>query len=428
MFHSNAHLVSSLLFLDLLVVSQTFTALPRNSICHGSTTQSKRLSAVASVPVNDARLQPDMERFTPLHQNWWPLATVNSLSASRPNALHVFGKSLVAFVSRPKGDDDGESDWVVMNDRCSHRFAPLSEGRIVTAKDEQVDGCPRRSTSSCKHIQCAYHGWEFNASGSCVKLPQKPSAVLERSSKIHPITSYPTQVRVGILWIWTDPESYSRLGVNRTLPVSPVLDEFIDFYGPDSCYMRDSPYGMEFLGENLLDLSHLPFSHHGSGALRRELGGELPMKMIGQTEREELAKAANGSSSKECIVPTLQARILEAGQHDPIFRAFQKYSNLKPDDTWECMVSFFEPNHIRYERLRGGRAPAHQELFLCPIGPGKSRVFLFNARASIAPSSKQQPLYTSFASLFQPNAWKPRLRSLLVSYFFDPRRVSSHMV
>jgi hypothetical protein len=28
------------------------------------------------------------------------------------------------------------------------------------------------------------------------------------------------------------------------------------------CFMQDLPYGMELLGENLLDLSNLPFSHH----------------------------------------------------------------------------------------------------------------------------------------------------------------------
>ena len=37
-------------------------------------------------------------------------------------------------------------------------------------------------------------------------------------------------------------------------------------------FQRDLPYGYELLGENLADISHLPFSHHSVGTLNRADG------------------------------------------------------------------------------------------------------------------------------------------------------------
>ena len=67
---------------------------------------------------------------------------------------------------------------------------------------------------------------------------------------------------------------------------------------------------------------------------------------------------------------------------------------------------------------------------MCPLSPGKSRVFLFNARASIAPSSQQedQTFFHKLKRVLQPKTWKSSLRSLIIAKVFDPRRVSSHMV
>ena len=403
-------------------------------------------------------------RIRPLHQNWWPLTTVNSLSKTKPNQLQVMGKPLVAY-HKSSSLRKGECEWIVLDDRCSHRFAPLSEGRLV-----------KLPNGDC-NLQCAYHGWEFNEQGQCVKIPQQQQqqGTTTASNCRTAVGRYPTQIKAGILWAWTDPESIDSLAKHAPIPISPILQEFIDFYGQDSCYMRDLPYGYEILGENLLDVSHLPFSHHGVGALRRNLGGELPMQFMSQKERQDFVKweydyqkqqqARDNSNPndekvdeewKVVVVPTLQARILDAGQHDPIFRGFQKYSGRKVDDTWECTAAFYEPNHIRYRRLRGGRAPAHQELFLCPVAPGKSRVFLFNARASIAPSTIQKlqqqkdehqqgeeqqdlPLpppspqqQTFIQRLRLPmhffNTWKSRMRSAIIAKLFDPRSVFSHMI
>ena len=84
---------------------------------------------------------------------WYPVAIPHELDRRVPNAVRVLGKDLVVWWDRK-----GES-WQVWDDKCPHRLAPLSEGRI----DENGE------------LQCSYHGWTFApCSGSCTRIPQAP--------------------------------------------------------------------------------------------------------------------------------------------------------------------------------------------------------------------------------------------------------------
>ena len=52
---------------------------------------------------------------------------------------------------------------VALADRCPHRFAPLSRGKV-----------------SGGIIECPYHGLRFNAAGACVSIRMAPSPKLQR--------------------------------------------------------------------------------------------------------------------------------------------------------------------------------------------------------------------------------------------------------
>ncbi|KAG1347588.1 Protochlorophyllide-dependent translocon component 52, chloroplastic [Cocos nucifera] len=84
--------------------------------------------------------------------NWYPLAPVCDLDKRAPNAKTVMGLDVVIWWDRQEGR------WQVFDDRCPHRLAPLSEGR--------VDPWGR--------LQCVYHGWCFDGAGSCKYIPQAP--------------------------------------------------------------------------------------------------------------------------------------------------------------------------------------------------------------------------------------------------------------
>jgi phenylpropionate dioxygenase-like ring-hydroxylating dioxygenase large terminal subunit len=124
----------------------------------------------------------------------------------------------------------------------------LSEGRIAE------DGL----------LECPYHGWAFTGSGTCDRIPQQlPDAKAETSRRAC-VKSLPTTVEQGLLFIY--PGTATR-AINTPVPIIPVA---ISSAGKPSngwvifSTFRDLPYDALTLLENVLDPSHLPYTHHGS--------------------------------------------------------------------------------------------------------------------------------------------------------------------
>lgn len=122
-----------------------------------------------------------------------------------------------------------------MADRCPHRGAALSLGRINKAGDS---------------IACPFHGLEFGANGQCTKVP------VERDYAIPPdfgVPTYPTREADGYLWVWRGPQ-----------PAGELPDPAIH---PDTLAMRHGEstgtWNAHYTRciENVCDFSHLPFVH-----------------------------------------------------------------------------------------------------------------------------------------------------------------------
>jgi phenylpropionate dioxygenase-like ring-hydroxylating dioxygenase large terminal subunit len=82
-----------------------------------------------------------------LRKCWHPVAAAAEVGET-PMQVTLLGQDWVLV--RINGE------LVVMEDRCPHRFAPLSFGTIV-------DGT----------LECPYHGYRFDGSGRCVRIPAK---------------------------------------------------------------------------------------------------------------------------------------------------------------------------------------------------------------------------------------------------------------
>jgi pheophorbide a oxygenase len=67
---------------------------------------------------------------------WWPVIPLHYLDPKKPMPVTMLGHTYVVWFE-PKAQQ-----WRVMEDRCPHRLAPLSEGRI------DADGT----------LMCSYHG------------------------------------------------------------------------------------------------------------------------------------------------------------------------------------------------------------------------------------------------------------------------------
>lgn len=175
---------------------------------------------------------------------WYPLAVVEDLDPSRPTRLELLGEDLVAW-------RDGSGVWRVFEDRCPHRNVPLSEGRV------EKDGT----------LLCSYHGWRFNGAGRVTAIPQAKAErlpmVLENPRAC--AATRPTQVRLGVLWVWGETSPLAAQESAETKPnlppeaEDPTLGERISY---SAWSHRDLPYGWDVAMENVTDPSHAVVAHH----------------------------------------------------------------------------------------------------------------------------------------------------------------------
>src|SRR6185369_12000038 len=69
-----------------------------------------------------------------------------------------------------------------LEDRCPHRNAPLSAGRVAGSA-----------------VECGYHGWRFDAAGQCVAIPGLPDDLV--ATRGRPVPSWPARDAHGLAWI-----------------------------------------------------------------------------------------------------------------------------------------------------------------------------------------------------------------------------------
>ena len=105
----------------------------------------------------------------------WYIACASKELRRAPKAFALFGTPLVLF-----RDADGNPGALL--DRCAHRNAPLSLGAVKG-----------------DHIQCRYHGWRYDRSGTCREVPGLGKSP-ER--KAREIPSFACREQDDFLWVY----------------------------------------------------------------------------------------------------------------------------------------------------------------------------------------------------------------------------------
>ncbi len=121
-----------------------------------------------------------------------------------------------------------------MEDRCCHRGAPLSEGKVVE-----------------NGLQCGYHGLVFDASGKCVEIPGQ--ANIPAAAKVR---AYKVVERQQFVWIWMgDP----ALADESRIIDYPWHDQPSKW--PHRKAVMNIKCNYMMLVDNLMDLTHLGYVH-----------------------------------------------------------------------------------------------------------------------------------------------------------------------
>lgn len=173
-------------------------------------------------------------------QAWYPVAFLRDLEQDRPHRFVLLGEPLVLWF------ESSSQQWRAFADRCPHRLVPLSEGRL----------------SESGELECPYHGWRFNGAGACTTIPQGGEAIPAGAR----CRSYATATAQDLLFVYSGDSAEAD---PSRLPLVPLLEE-PGWLVQDT--FRDLPYDAVTLMENVLDVSHVPFTHHGTVGKRSNAG------------------------------------------------------------------------------------------------------------------------------------------------------------
>lgn len=201
-----------------------------------------------------------------------PLASTFELNPNRPNEVFFLGQSYVIYAQTFDNTTLQASDWVVVDNACPHRLAPLSEGRI----ERQATSNTNNGATPPTTLECSYHGWAFDGQGRCVRIPQAndeqqfQAAISNTKQSCH-VQSYPVVVCKNVLWAWLWPQDPIQVALDpaKNENTTSSSNENLPLYRPeaflkgvmDNCstYTRDLPYGWDTLLENIVDPAHVPW-------------------------------------------------------------------------------------------------------------------------------------------------------------------------
>ncbi|PKA66421.1 Pheophorbide a oxygenase, chloroplastic [Apostasia shenzhenica] len=258
--------------------------------------------------------------------HWYPVSLIEDLDASSPTPFQLLNRDIVLW------KDPNSGDWIAFDDRCPHRLAPLSEGRI----DENG------------FLQCSYHGWSFDRKGSCARIPQAAAEGPEARAVQSPracVARLPTMVSQGLLFVWPDENGWEKAMTSKP----PRLPD--DFESPDFSTVtiqRDLFYGYDTLMENVSDPSHIEFAHHKVTG-RRDRAKPLPFKLESSGAWGfSGADSGNPCISAKFVAPCYYLNKIEIDTKLPIFG----------DQKWVIWICSFN----------------------IPMAPGKTRSIVCSAR------------------------------------------------
>ena len=175
-----------------------------------------------------SNLEPGLRRC------WHPVALSGEITDA-PVQVWLLGEPWVLARLGPR--------IVAFEDRCPHRWAPLSAGRIEGVL-----------------LRCGYHGWCFGSGGEAIEIPALgPGAKLPPRAKATPAAG--VDERFGLVWL--APER----------PAAPIIElpEASDpAFAEGVLPPTRASVGAGLMIDNFLDFAHFPFVHSAT------FGGDSP--------------------------------------------------------------------------------------------------------------------------------------------------------
>jgi len=164
-----------------------------------------------------------------LRNCWYVAALDRELIDGRLLSRMLLGQHVLLF----RGDS---GQLFALNDRCPHRGALLSRGRL------EGDA-----------VRCMYHGIKYDGSGKCLQIPGQDMI----PPKLR-VPGYPVQQRGPFVWIWMGDPAKADPALIVDLPylTDPAWKGIPAYLHYAANYL--------LIVDNLSDFSHLAFVHTGT--------------------------------------------------------------------------------------------------------------------------------------------------------------------
>ena len=125
---------------------------------------------------------------------------------------------------------------VALRDRCPHRFAPLSKGKVINDQ-----------------IQCPYHGLVFDGTGQCVANPITSDTRIPEAVRVQ---RFPVVEQANIVWFWPGDPAQCDDSLIPQFPYLADVETYRHIYG-----LTPVRAHFEIETDNLMDLSHVDMLH-----------------------------------------------------------------------------------------------------------------------------------------------------------------------
>ena len=177
-----------------------------------------------------------------LKNYWYAAGTSKDVGLKKPIKRIIFNIPIVLWRTK-------DTKLSALLDRCAHRNAPLSAGRI----------------RDCG-IVCPYHGWVFGQNGQCSNIPSE-GPHKERIPK-HKVEKFPTLEQNGLIWVW--------MGRDISPDKQPFPMPLKNTKGWKNYYMITRfSNNVTNLVENFMDVPHTIYVHKGWFRDRKQM--KVPM-------------------------------------------------------------------------------------------------------------------------------------------------------
>jgi phenylpropionate dioxygenase-like ring-hydroxylating dioxygenase large terminal subunit len=253
-----------------------------------------------------------------LKNGWYVVATSAEIKKGK-----LLSKTIMEYPLVVWRKSDGKVQ--VLTDRCLHRNAPLSKGRLI--KD-------------C--VVCPYHGWAFNGEGQCTEIPSEGPNTHHIPK--HKIESFKVVERYQLIWVW--------MGMETQVDKEPFEMPQFCGNGWQNYYMvTDFEHGITDLVENFMDVPHTVFVHKGWFRERKQISIKAKVE---RTSNSVLVSYEQGNDTI-----SFSGKILNP-----------KNLPMKHTD------NFYMPNTTRVDYIFGEMDRAFIITSTCtPISPNLTRVY-----------------------------------------------------